>query len=239
MMDAKRTLTPSRNEHEELMRVLLEEGALRKLPHQARSTQRVISMLEAATRICLEQGLEHINTAAIANKTKLPIGTVYQFFENREAVIRAVVVRANYQTTQLMENVIRKNGAIGNWLTDGPTVWDHYVDTFLQDEELVATVRKVGHLREYQETSQRRFDQALDTFVRHMEQAGIQPTPEPKTGSPVLPADVQFPTSYGYRRRRPRAATVPKRTNHNYDDRLSNACHVADLVQPVTLLFIS
>ncbi|MEM7282541.1 MAG: TetR/AcrR family transcriptional regulator [Pseudomonadota bacterium] len=162
------------------MVVLLEEGALRKLPHQARSTERVISILDAATKICLEQDLDQINTAAVANQTNLPIGTVYQFFENREAVIRALVVRANYQTTQLVQNVIRENGAFGNWLTDGAAVWDHYVEIFLQNEELVATIRKVGHLRVYQETSQRRFAQALDTFLQHMEQVGIQPTPSRK-----------------------------------------------------------
>ncbi len=169
----------SDSNHKELMTLLYEEGALRRQPHQARSTARIISILDAATRICVNDGIAQVNTAAIAESTQLPIGTVYQFFENRDAIIHGVVLRVNYQTTMLVETLMEESVS-ENWLTHGPEVWDKYMDTFLEQQELVETVRTVGHLQAYQDASRHRIGKAFEMFIQHLKQAGIDPTPRRK-----------------------------------------------------------
>ena len=171
--------TSNEQDHSELMALLFSEGVLRRQPHQARSTARILNILDAANRICAQDGIPAVNTAAIAEATGLPIGTVYQFFENREVIIRGVVLRVNYETTILIEALMDES-ASENWLTHGPEVWDRYMDIFLEQKDLVETVRTVGHLQAYRDASRNRIGKAADMFVRHLEQAGIEPTPRRK-----------------------------------------------------------
>ena len=47
-------------------------------------------MLEAATRILEKEGMEGLTTNAIAAKAGVSIGTLYQFFPNKEAILDAL-----------------------------------------------------------------------------------------------------------------------------------------------------
>ncbi len=50
-------------------------------------------MFEAAIRILEEEGLEALSTNAIAARAGVSIGTLYQYFPNREALLEALVRR--------------------------------------------------------------------------------------------------------------------------------------------------
>jgi AcrR family transcriptional regulator len=69
------------------------ETAPRRAPRQARSRERVERVLAAAARIVETRGLEAVTTNAIAEEAGLPVGTIYQFFPNREAVLLALLAR--------------------------------------------------------------------------------------------------------------------------------------------------
>ena len=65
----------------------------RKNPLQARSQATVDSILEATTHILIHQGYDHMSTNAIAQKAGVSIGSLYQFFPNKEAVVAALIDR--------------------------------------------------------------------------------------------------------------------------------------------------
>ncbi|MFK7752268.1 MAG: TetR family transcriptional regulator [Sedimentitalea sp.] len=64
---------------------------IRKRPVQARSKARVEAILNAAKTIISEVGSDGMKMNALAQQAGVPIGTVYQFFPNKSAVIHTLV----------------------------------------------------------------------------------------------------------------------------------------------------
>lgn len=65
----------------------------RREPRQARSKERVERVLAAAAALVDARGVDAVTTNAIAEEAGLPVGTIYQFFPNREAVLLALLGR--------------------------------------------------------------------------------------------------------------------------------------------------
>lgn len=65
----------------------------RKAPRQARSAETVGVIVEAAARILEEAGLGRFTTNAVAERAGVSIGSLYQYFPGKEALIGAVIVR--------------------------------------------------------------------------------------------------------------------------------------------------
>jgi len=65
----------------------------RRLPVQKRSRERVERILDAASQLLTEQGYDSVKTNLIAKHAGVSIGSVYQFFPNRFAIINALAGR--------------------------------------------------------------------------------------------------------------------------------------------------
>lgn len=66
---------------------------LRKAPKQARSAETVRIIVEAAARILEQSGLGGFNTNAVADRAGVSIGSLYQYFPGKEALLGALIVR--------------------------------------------------------------------------------------------------------------------------------------------------
>jgi len=66
--------------------VLLEP---RKSPVQARSTASVESILEATIQVLLSVGKERLTTTRVAHRAGVSVGTQYQYFPNKSALLQA------------------------------------------------------------------------------------------------------------------------------------------------------
>jgi AcrR family transcriptional regulator len=62
----------------------------RKLPKQERSQATVEAILTATTRILTEKGYDHLTTNRVAELAGVSIGSLYQYFPNKEALIFAL-----------------------------------------------------------------------------------------------------------------------------------------------------
>jgi AcrR family transcriptional regulator len=73
---------------------------MRRYPQQARSQERVNQILGAAEQMFISEGYNAVTTNAIAARAKVPIGSLYQFFPDKGAIVQALAIR---YTTQLYQ----------------------------------------------------------------------------------------------------------------------------------------
>jgi AcrR family transcriptional regulator len=59
----------------------------RKQPQQARSTALVDAILQAATQVLAKEGAHRFTTARVAEKAGVSVGSVYQYFPNKAAIL--------------------------------------------------------------------------------------------------------------------------------------------------------
>ena len=64
----------------------------RKAPTQARSKATVAIILQAATRVLAKESLDGFNTNRVAQIAGISVGSLYQYFPNKDALVTALIV---------------------------------------------------------------------------------------------------------------------------------------------------
>jgi AcrR family transcriptional regulator len=67
--------------------------SLRAKPKQKRGQMRVDAILNAASEVFAEQRYENATIAEIASRADTSVGSIYQFFTNKESILKALVER--------------------------------------------------------------------------------------------------------------------------------------------------
>jgi len=80
----------------------------RKSPVQARSTASVAAILDATIQVLLQVGKERLTTTKVALKAGVSVGTLYQYFPNKSALLKAVLKRHLNEVTGAIERVCRE-----------------------------------------------------------------------------------------------------------------------------------
>jgi AcrR family transcriptional regulator len=70
-----------------------EAEAKRRIPRQARATETVAAILEAAAQVLEAGGLAAFTTNEVAERAGVSIGTLYQYFADKGAILRAIAER--------------------------------------------------------------------------------------------------------------------------------------------------
>jgi AcrR family transcriptional regulator len=78
---------------------------LRREPVQARSRARLTAIIEAAERLVVREGVAALSMRRLAEEATVPVGSVYQFFTDREAVIAVIVARHGSGQRRMLEDV--------------------------------------------------------------------------------------------------------------------------------------
>jgi AcrR family transcriptional regulator len=79
----------------------------RKQPVQARSEATVAAIFEATIQVLLAVGYRQLTTTRVAERAGVSVGTLYQYFPNRQALIAAVIERHLEETAALVEHDCR------------------------------------------------------------------------------------------------------------------------------------
>src|SRR5579859_7070924 len=66
---------------------------LRHTPTQARSRERLQRVLDTADELLAREGASAFTTTRIAEVAGVPVGSVYRFFDDKEAIVEALAVR--------------------------------------------------------------------------------------------------------------------------------------------------
>ena len=98
----------------------------RKSPVQARSIASVDAILEATIHVLLRAGKERLTTTRVALRAGVSVGSLYQYFPNKRALLQAALQRHLEEVTEAVECVCREQH--GNTLRQMATA---LVTTFL------------------------------------------------------------------------------------------------------------
>src|SRR5262249_27661006 len=88
------------------MRKKLPAISPRKKPRQARSTQLVDDILEAALRVLERDGARRFTTVRVAEEAGVSVGSLYQYFPNKEALLFRLQVDEWRETRGMLKEIL-------------------------------------------------------------------------------------------------------------------------------------
>src|ERR1700754_265645 len=84
----------------------------RKHATQQRSRATVDALIEATARILVTDGFDKASTNRIAEKAGVSVGSLYQYFPGKEALVAAVVERHGNELTQVVRRALTDVAAL-------------------------------------------------------------------------------------------------------------------------------
>jgi AcrR family transcriptional regulator len=82
------------------------EISSRKQPKQTRSTDLVAAVLEAAVEVLAKEGAQRFTTARVAEQAGVSVGSLYQYFPNKAAILFRLQSDEWRQTTELLRGIL-------------------------------------------------------------------------------------------------------------------------------------
>ena len=80
----------------------------RKMASQKRSRATVDALVEATARILMKEGYDRASTNKIAAMAGVSIGSLYQYFPSKEALVAAVIERHTQELSQVVRDALLK-----------------------------------------------------------------------------------------------------------------------------------
>ncbi len=78
----------------------------RKQPKQARSADLVAAVLDAAVQVLAKEGAQRFTTARVAEKAGVSVGSLYQYFPNKVAILFRLQSDEWRQTSELLRGIL-------------------------------------------------------------------------------------------------------------------------------------
>lgn len=91
----------------------MQNKASRKQPQQARSRATVTAVLDAMVRILDREGPDAATTTRVAEVAGISIGTLYQYFSHRDAILDALQDREFERAMELMQRILGQASVTG------------------------------------------------------------------------------------------------------------------------------
>ncbi len=115
----------------------------RKTPVQARATATVDAILEATIQVLLTFGADRLTTTRVAQRAGVSVGTLYQYFPNKQALLHAVFA-------EHIESISRRVEAACHHAHSQPLaemikhVVETYVDAKMERADIAVALYKVS-----------------------------------------------------------------------------------------------
>ncbi|MCC6333857.1 MAG: TetR family transcriptional regulator [Myxococcales bacterium] len=163
----------------------------RKRPSQGRSKATVEAIVQATARVLLKDGYEACTTNRVAETAGVSIGSVYQYFPNKESLVVAVM---EGHLGQMQEALARRLGELSD--ADLPTVVKSMVGGMLEMHRiqprlhrvLLEQVPRIGALKRLHELNDQYEPLVAAWLEAHQEQLEL---PNPGAAAYVMIAAVE------------------------------------------------
>lgn len=113
---------------------------LRRLPSQKRSRERVERMLNCASEVIREQGSDALRMSEVAEMAGVSIGSLYQYFPDKSAIIRTLTERYNEECRHCFEEALAPVRTLEELCAAFSALIDDYYEIFLA-EPVIRDVR--------------------------------------------------------------------------------------------------
>ena len=117
-----------------------EAGALRRTPSQRRSRERVERMLNCAAEVIAELGSDALRMSEVARLAGVSIGSLYQYFPDKSALIRTLAERYNAECRHCVEEALAEVHTLETLCQAFAQLVDDYYAVFLA-EPVIRDVR--------------------------------------------------------------------------------------------------
>jgi len=115
----------------------------RKTPVQVRSVETVEAIFEATIQVLLESGLVRLTTTRVAVRAGVSVGTLYQYFPNKHALLFALLERHLKLVAKAVEQACsRHRGCPVELMIEG--LVEAYVDAKLRRAEVSGALYKIS-----------------------------------------------------------------------------------------------
>jgi len=115
----------------------------RKTPVQARATVTVAAICEATIQVLLSQGAERLTTTRVADRAGVSVGTLYQYFPNKQSLLFAVLEDHLEKVAQAVEDACEQ--ARQKPLTEMiKQVVEAFVDTKIAGADISVALYKIA-----------------------------------------------------------------------------------------------
>ena len=147
-------------------------SGLRREPTQQRGQDTVERILDAATAVLVEAGLEGFNTNVIAERAEVNVATVYSYFVDKFAILQQLVHRLETSRQVLISEWLGTLAGGGEtWVTWFPAAVDQLVrfrTEFPGGVEIFAAIKAVPEMRETELALERTFSEQFALALRAM-----------------------------------------------------------------------
>jgi AcrR family transcriptional regulator len=158
----------------------------RKAPTQARSEQTVAALLEAAALVLERDGLEGFNTNAVADRAGVSIGSLYQYFPGKDALMLALMRRERER--------FHAEAALALEQTDGPAALRFMIGACARQQLLRPVLAHLLDLEESRPALREAADAGstvLTILQRILQQPGLPSLARPEIAAQDLMAIVR------------------------------------------------
>ena len=143
----------------------------RKRPRQARSRATVDAILDATAQVLVREGYDKTSTNRVAERAGVSVGSVYQYFPNKEALVGELVDRYSRDITDMLIAELAANADAPPTVV-APKLVRAMIAIKRQDPELARVLReqipRVGRMQRY-ELQLEEIIGAVATYLRQHE----------------------------------------------------------------------
>lgn len=153
---------------------------MRKKPLQLRSRMTVDALVEAAAQTIVERGLRDTTTNHVAARAGVSVGSLYQYFESKDALIDALLDRSSRELTALVDQRLAglldadPRTVVADLLT---AVFDFLQDGEGHHLELLRNWQQLRGLRAMQTLERHMLDACRLYLLRHVDEIRIENLP--------------------------------------------------------------
>jgi len=136
-----------------------EETTMRRAPTQKRSRERVEQILACASKLIAERGSDTMRMSEVAELSGISIGSLYQYFPDKAAIIRTLAERYNAVSRTCIAEGLANVKTVGDLQQAFSALIDEYYEIFLAEpviRDIWSAMQADKALREIELTESRR-----------------------------------------------------------------------------------
>lgn len=165
--------------------------ALRKSPSQDRAKRSVERILSAATTLLDKHGYDYLTTITIAKEAQTAVGSVYQYFPNKHAIMSTLTQRWLDGDNKVLEQIEKQESQYENFIDILMDLADKLFEVYEDQQGLLALVQLISNIPELYEMENAHDEQYALRIENMIERHNLKCTPlERKTLAQMFPTIV-------------------------------------------------